>query len=57
MIDFIIIGIVLIIVAAASFYVYRAKKNGQKCIGCSVGCSCGTKKEKVACQCGSKPHI
>ena len=40
-IDFIVIGIVLLIVGLAAWYVIRAKKNGAKCIGCpSGGCNC-----------------
>lgn len=44
MIDWIILGIVLVLVALAGAYVYRAKKKGQKCIGCphcSGDCCCG----------------
>ena len=43
----IIIAIMVVIVALAGFYVYKAKKSGKKCIGCpdsgscSGGCSCG----------------
>lgn len=51
MINYIIIGIILIIVVAASLYVYKAKKNGKKCIGCPDGCSCGTKNKKSSCSC------
>ena len=37
----IIAGAVLIaIIAFAAWYVIRAKKNGQKCIGCPNGCKC-----------------
>lgn len=44
----IIIAVVIVIVALAGFYVYKAKKSGNKCIGCphskecksnSCGCS------------------
>ena len=44
-----VIALVLIL-GGASWYIYRAKKNGQKCIGCPdsktcsghcSGCSCG----------------
>jgi len=48
MTDFIIIAVVLALVAAAAAYIIRAKKSGQKCIGCpyskecsSKGCCCG----------------
>ena len=48
MTDIIIILVVLAIVGGSGFYVYRAKKRGQKCIGCPYagkdGCSgsCGS---------------
>ena len=42
MTDLIIIAVVAVILALAAWYVYRAKKNGKKCIGCPDGCSCGT---------------
>ena len=40
MADFIAIVILVGIVAAAAYYVYRAKKSGKKCIGCPEGCAC-----------------
>lgn len=50
--NIIIIAIVLVIVAAAALYVYKAKKNGKKCIGCPDGCSCSAKKNGEGCCCG-----
>ena len=45
----IIILALLLIVGGASYYVYKAKKSGKKCIGCPDGGSCsGT------CSCGCK---
>lgn len=45
--NIIIIAILLVVVGLAVFYIYRAKKKGQKCIGCpaSGGCKkcCSTK--------------
>ena len=43
--NIIIILVVLIIVGLAGFYVYKAKKSGQKCIGCpqSKVCNSNTK--------------
>jgi hypothetical protein len=38
--DFILIGILLVVVGLAVFYVVRAKKKGVKCIGCPDGASC-----------------
>ena len=49
MIDYIVIGILVVIIAAAALYVYKAKKSGKKCIGCPDGCSCGK-----SCCCGDK---
>lgn len=39
--DIIIIVIVAVIVAAIVFYLIRAKKKGQKCIGCPYAKQCG----------------
>lgn len=49
--NIVIIAVVVLIVAGALFYMYRAKKRGQKCIGCPYGkectgsCSCKEKEE------------
>ena len=43
MTDIMIVLIVAALVGAAARYVYKAKKNGAKCIGCAVGnggCHC-----------------
>jgi radical SAM protein with 4Fe4S-binding SPASM domain len=32
--------VILAIVAAAGLYIYKAKKNGKKCIGCPYAGSC-----------------
>ncbi len=38
--NIIIIAVLLLIVGAAAWYVVRAKRKGQKCIGCPHGKSC-----------------
>jgi len=49
MTDLIVIAVVALLVGAAGLYIHRAKKRGQKCIGCpaaqngSCGGSCGCK--------------
>ena len=43
--NIIIIAVLLLIVGAAAWYVIRAKRQGQKCIGCPHGKSCSSKKE------------
>ena len=54
MTDIVIIAIVLVVVGAAARYIYKAKKNGAKCIGCAVGkggCHCSG-AEGAGCGCG-----
>ena len=48
----IMIGLViLMILGAAALYVYKAKKRGQKCIGCPAGGCCA---QKGCCSCGKQ---
>ena len=39
--DIIIALVVIVIVGAAVLYIYRARKRGQKCIGCPYSKTCG----------------
>ncbi|MBE6855812.1 MAG: FeoB-associated Cys-rich membrane protein [Ruminococcus sp.] len=48
----IIIAVVIIIVGLASLYIYKAKKSGQKCIGCPYSKSCSSGK----CNCGNNKN-
>lgn len=41
--DFMIIAGILLIIAGIVFYLYRAKKRGETCIGCPHGKQCGKK--------------
>ena len=41
--NFIIVLIILLIVAGIVFYLYRAKKRGETCIGCPYAKQCGGK--------------
>lgn len=50
--NIIIIAVVIIIVGLASLYIYKAKKSGQKCIGCPYSKSCGSGK----CNCGNNKN-
>ncbi|MBQ7101070.1 MAG: FeoB-associated Cys-rich membrane protein [Clostridia bacterium] len=45
--NYIIIAVVLLIVALAGIYIYKAKKSGKKCIGCPYSDSCAK-----SCGCG-----
>ncbi len=47
--NIIVIAIVVIIVALAAFYIYKAKKSGQKCIGCPYSRECGSNKNANSC--------
>ena len=48
MLENILLTVVLVaIIALAAWYVIRAKKRGQKCIGCPSAGSCG----KQSCSC------
>lgn len=42
MTDFIIILVLLLILSGAGLYVYKARKSGQKCIGCPAAKTCGS---------------
>ena len=44
--DLVAIGAIVVILGLAIFYVIRAKKKGQKCIGCPAAKNCGGN-----CQC------
>ena len=48
MVDIIVILTVLLLVGAAGLYIYKAKKAGQKCIGCPYSKTCASK----GCGCG-----
>ena len=52
MTDIIIIGILLIVVGGAVFYIVKAKKNGAKCVGCPASGTCG----KKCCNCESQSN-
>lgn len=55
MTDLIILAVLALILGAAAGYVYKAKKSGAKCIGCSAGeggCHCHASPETADCGCG-----
>ncbi len=47
--NIIIIAALIIILGLASLYIYKAKKSGQKCIGCPYSKSCSSGN----CSCGN----
>ena len=38
--DYIIIGVIVVIIGLASWYLIRQKKKGKKCVGCPYACNC-----------------
>lgn len=55
MADFIIIMIIMILIGFAVAYIVKAKKNGEKCIGCPAVGKCARKKEAYT-QCDCSCH-
>ena len=43
MANFIVGGVILILFAAASMYLYKEKKRGVKCIGCPSAQTCASR--------------
>ena len=52
-IDVIVILIIALIVGGATAYIVKAKKSGQRCIGCPDGGSCHAKKNNTSPCCSS----
>ena len=48
----IIIAVVVLVVALAGRYIYKAKKSGKKCIGCPDSGVCSASKSGCGCGCG-----
>lgn len=51
----IIIAVLLVVVGLAVRYIYKAKKSGAKCVGCSAGeggCTCHCQGESTCGCCG-----
>ena len=42
-VDYIAIAVVVLTLSAAVFYIVRAKKRGEKCVGCPYAKQCGGK--------------
>ena len=56
MTDIVIVLILLVILGLAAWYVVRAKKRGQKCIGCPAGGCCPHRNDGSACSCGAEKN-
>lgn len=52
--DLIVIGVIVLIIGLAAWYVIRSKKSGKKCIGCPDSCACDRKECGGCCGCSSE---
>lgn len=52
--DWIVIGVIVLIVGGAAAYIIKAKKSGKKCIGCPDSKSCGGSCGSCSCSCHEK---
>lgn len=43
MVDFILVVVLVAIIGGIIFYLYRAKKRGETCVGCPYAKQCGGK--------------
>ena len=50
MVNVIAVLVLLVVVAAAAGYVYKAKKSGQKCVGCPHAKQCAARANGCGCQ-------
>lgn len=48
----ILITVILAILGGASFYIYRAKKRGEHCVGCPYAKECMSKGAGCGGKCG-----
>lgn len=46
--NLIIIFVLLLIIGGAGWYIYKAKKKGQKCVGCPYAKECDSSNAKFA---------
>ena len=51
LIDYVILGIVILIIGGAVWYIRRAGKKGIKCIGCPDGAKCTGSCPGCCCEC------
>ncbi len=49
LIDYIVIGVIALIIGGALAYIIKAKKSGKRCIGCPDSASCAKRCDGSAC--------
>ena len=50
-IDYVVIAVVVLILGAAVYAIYRSRKNGNKCIGCPNSGKCSADSDNNQCLC------
>lgn len=56
LVNIIALLVILCLVGAASYYIYKEKKKGTRCIGCPMAGNCAkAKAAKMSCECKSMP--
>ena len=55
-IDWAVLGLILLTVGGAVTYIVRAKKKGQKCIGCPDSKTCGGNCALCSCSCHKREN-
>ena len=58
--EIIAIALICFCIGGAVFYIVRAKKRGQKCIGCPHGGKCGSENQGCSgcgCGCNQKENL
>ena len=53
-IDYIVIGVIALIIGGAVAYIIKAKKSGKRCIGCPDSAKCSGNCGCCSCGCGSE---
>ena len=54
MADLIVIGILIVIIGSALFYIVKEKKRGTRCIGCPAAGNCPSRNGgQSKCSCGN----
>ena len=54
MADVVIVFVLLAVLGGAAAYVIRAKRRGQKCIGCPYGAQCARQHGGAPCSCSDR---
>ena len=49
-VDLILNAVIVVIAAAAGWFIYKSRKSGKKCIGCPDSCACSNGNCSGGCQ-------